>query len=159
MLPIRWDPMRELNTFQRELDNLFRLVGGSAQEKRTGSGATIAPAINTFVKDGTFHLEAELPGVDTEKLDVRLDGKTLIIRGERKETHKVEDADYYLRETSYSNFERTVALPDGADCENLHANFNDGLLEITMPMTKAVTGGRKIAIEGLKSAKKSKEVH
>jgi HSP20 family protein len=151
--------MRDLNTFQRELDNLFHRVGGIAQDKGTGLSMTVAPAINTYVKDGTFHLEAELPGVDTSKLDVRLDGQNLIIRGERKESHKLEDADYYLRESTYSNFERAVALPDGADCDSVHANFKDGLLEVTMPVTKSMVGGRKVAIEGLETAKKSKDVH
>ncbi len=159
MLPIRWDPMRDLNTFQRELDDLFRQMAGVTHDKDTGSMMAAAPAINTFVKDGVFHLEAELPGVDTSKLDVRIEGEKLVIRGERKEAHEVEEADFLLRETSLSNFERALALPVGADCDNIHAAYKDGLLEVTMPLAKAAMGGRKIPIEGLKSGKQSKEVH
>jgi HSP20 family protein len=73
MLPIRFDPIRELSTLQREMDDLFKRMFGSSREIGEGSMLTMAPTVNSYIKGGVFHLEAELPGVDTDKLDVRMD--------------------------------------------------------------------------------------
>jgi len=156
MLPIRIDPMRELSTLQREMDDLFRkFFGGGRPEV---AGATL-PAINTFIKDGMFHLEAELPGVDTDKLDVRVDGHDLVIHGERRVTRKDEKTDYLLQEMQENLFERRLTLPEGVNPDKAHAAYRNGLLEITMPVAKTGTTGRKLTIEGLKQGKESKEIH
>jgi len=159
MLPMRWEPMRDLAAMQREFDDLFRRVFGVTREGSGEHGVVTAPAINSFIKDGMLHLEAELPGVDAGQLDVRIDGHEVVIRGERRSGRTEEKADFLLRESRYSSFERRLALPEGADGEHAHAVYRDGLLEITMPVTAAKTGGRKLVIEGLEAGKKSKEVH
>jgi HSP20 family protein len=159
MLPMRWDPMRELNTLQREFDDLFRRVFGAARDKGGEAGLVVAPAVNSYIKDGILHLEAELPGVEPGQLEVRIDGHDVVIRGERRTGRAEEKADYLLRETRYSAFERRLPLPEGADAEQAHAACRDGLLEITMPITVAKPGGRKLVVEGPETGKKSKEVH
>lgn len=159
MLPIRFDPMRELSTLQREMDDLFKRFFGSSRDTGEISLFTTSPAINSYVKEGVFHLEAELPGVDTDNLEVRMDGRDLIIRGEKRTTHKSEDVDYLHHESRLSTFERRMTLPTGADIDKAHASYQNGLLEVTMPVTKAELSGRKIPIEGIKSGKKSKEIH
>ncbi len=111
MLPIRLDPMRELSTLQREMDDLFKRMFGSSREIGEGGMLTAAPTVNSFIKDGVFHLEAELPGVDADKLDVRMDDGNLVIHGERRTEHKTEDVNYLLKESSFSTFERRMALP------------------------------------------------
>ncbi len=159
MLPIRFDPMRELSTLQREMDDLFKRMFGSNREIGESSLLTTSPAVNSYVKDGVFHLEAELPGVDPDKLDVRMDDGSLVIHGERRSTHKTEDVNYLLKESSLSTFERRMSLPTGADIEKAHATYNNGMLEVTVPISEAKLTGRKIPIEGAKSGKKSKEIH
>ncbi|MDG5469678.1 Hsp20/alpha crystallin family protein [Deltaproteobacteria bacterium IMCC39524] len=159
MLPIRFDPMRELSTLQREMDDLFKRMFGSNREIGESSMLTTSPAVNSFIKNGVFHLEAELPGVDTDKLDVRMDDGNLVIHGERRSTHKTEDVNYLLKESSLSTFERRMSLPTGADIEKAHATYNNGMLEVTVPINEAKLTGRKIPIEGVKSGKKSKEIH
>lgn len=159
MLPIRFDPMRELSTLQREMDDLFKRMFGSNREIGESSLLTTSPAVNSYVKDGVFHLEAELPGVDPDKLDVRMDDGSLVIHGERRSTHKTEDVNYLLKESSLSTFERRMSLPTGADIEKAHATYNNGMLEVTVPISEAKLTGRKIPIEGVKGGKKSKEIH
>ena len=159
MLPIRFDPIRELGSLQREMDDLLKRMFGSSREIGEGSVLTTAPAVNSFIKDGVFHLEAELPGVDTDKLEVRMDGGSLVIHGERRTAHKTEDVDYLLKESSLSTFERHMALPTGADIEKAHATYKNGMLEVTVPINEVKLTGRKIPIEGVESGKKSKEIH
>jgi HSP20 family protein len=159
MLPIRWDPGRDLSTLRREFDDLTRRVFGVTREEEGGWGGVAAPAVNSYIKEGTLHFEAELPGVKTGQLDVRIDGRDLIIAGERRTGHTEEKADFLLHESRIAKFERRLTLPEGADVEKAHATYRDGLLEITMPVTEAKTKGRKLVIEGLESGRKSKEIH
>ena len=159
MLPIRLDPIRELNTLQREMDDLLKRMFGSSRETAEHKMLAAAPTVNSYIKDGVFHLEAEMPGVDTEKLDVRMDDGTLLILGERHASHKTEDVDYLLQESSFSTFERRVTLPGGADVEKAHATYQNGLLEVTVPINETKPSGRKIPIEGIEAGKKSKEIH
>ena len=159
MLPIRWDPIRDLNTLQRELDTLMRRAFNQPLIDTPEGLALATPAINTFVKDNTFHLQAELPGVDTDKLDVRLEDNDLVLRGERSMQHKVEESDFLIHEARQSSFERRLTLPEGVDSDKIQASYKDGLLEITMPFVKREVGGRKINVEGLTPGKKSKEIH
>ena len=159
MLPMRWDPMRELNTLQREFDDLFRRVFGMHREREEGGGLIAVPPVNSYIKEGMLHLEAELPGVEPGQLDVRIDGREVVIKGERRAGRSEENADYLLRESRYVTFERRLTLPEGADIDKAHAGYRDGLLEITMPVTTVKAAGRKLAIEGLTTGKKSKEMH
>ena len=158
-MPIRFDPMRELSNLQREMDDLFKRMFGSSSAVGNVGALAATPAVNSYVKDGVFHLEAEMPGVDTDKLDVRMDDGNLVIHGERRSSQKKEDADYLLKESSFSTFERRVTLPAGAEIEKAHATYQNGLLEVTVPITETKLSGRKIPIEGLKAGKKSKEIH
>jgi HSP20 family protein len=159
MLPMRLDPIRELSTLQREMDDLFKRMFNSNREIGDVAMLTATPAVNSYMKDGVFHIEAELPGVDTDKLDVRMDDRDLVIHGERRVTHKKEDIDYLLQESRLSTFERRMTLPAGADIEKAHATYQNGLLEVTVPVTRKELSGRKIPIEGIEGGKKSKEIH
>lgn len=159
MLPIRFDPARELSTLQREMDDLFKRMFGSSRELSDVSTTTSTPVVNSYIKDGVFHLEAELPGVDTDKLDVRMDDGNLVIHGERRAEKKTEDVHYLLHESRLSTFERRMTLPDGADIDKAHASYQNGMLEVTVPISETKATGRKIPIEGIKGGKKSKEIH
>jgi HSP20 family protein len=159
MLPIRFDPTRELSTLQHEMDDLFKRMFGSSRQIGEGSMLTMTPNVNSYIKDGVFHLEAEMPGVDTEKLDVRMDDGSLVIHGERHTTNKTKDVNYLLQESSSSSFERRITLPAGADIEKAHATYQNGMLEVTVPIDEVKMTGRKIPIEGVKGGKKSKEIH
>ncbi len=159
MVPIRFDPIRELSSLQREMDDLFKRMFGSTRESGEVSMMTASPLVNSYIKDGMFHMEAELPGVESDKLDVRLDGRDLVISGERRDTKKTEEANYLLRESHLSSFERRMTLPAGADTDKAHATYTNGLLEVTMPVKTPELSGRKIPIEGRPAGKKSKEIH
>lgn len=159
MLPIRWDPVRDMNTLRREFDDLTRRVFGMTREEEGGLAAIAVPAVNSYIKDGVLHLEAELPGVETGQLDVRIDGHDLIIAGERRTGRTEEKAEFLMHESRIARFERRLTLPEGVESEKAHAVYRDGLLEITMPVIKTKAGGRKLVIEGLETGKKSKGIH
>ena len=162
MLPIRWDPFKDLSTLHREMDDLFRRTFGSfglGREPAVEAGALLTPAVNTFTKEGIFHIQAEIPGVSKDDLDVSVDGNVLTLKGDRKTDKETKEKDYYLRESQYGSFLRRLTLPEGVNTEKIHAAYRDGVLEITMPMAKKLPTGRKVMIEGHEEGKKGKEVH
>lgn len=162
MLPIRWDPLRELGrdlgSFPREMEELMRRTFGVTREPNFAGGVLLAPPVNTFIKDGKFWVQVEIPGIDRKDLDVTVEGSTLAIRGERKLTKETKEENYMVRECQYGTFLRRLVLPEGVNADKIHAAYKDGMLEITLPMDKTVSG-RKVLIEGAEEGKKEREVH
>lgn len=157
MLPARWDPFRninrELSSLHREMDDLFQRTFGTTLEAK---GGVISPTVNTYVKGNTFCVEAEIPGVEKGDLDVSVDGNMLILQGERKEGKEVKEEDYILRESQFGSFVRRLTLPEGANPEQIHAFYENGILKISMPLEKKLSSGRKVQIEG---PAEGKQVH
>lgn len=162
MLPIRWDPLRELSNLQREMDNLFRKTFGtstSLNEPRSSGRQWMTPLVDTFIKKNVFHIKAELPGITKEDIDINVEGDIVTITGERKEDKETKEKDFYMRETHYGSFSRRLTLPPGAKTDDVHASYDNGILEITVPLEKKAISGRKVLIEGSETSKKDKEVH
>ena len=156
---IRWDPFRmlrgfdpfdELRTMQREMDRLFERVL-SGETRSAGEQALWLPAMESYVKDGTLFVKAELPGVDAKDLDVTVTERELAIKGERRSEKDEAKKDYAYKEISYGSFERQLTLPEGAKTEDLKATFTNGILEITVPVPSLPTA-KKIAV-GTKEVK------
>jgi len=162
MLPIRWDPIkdvsRELRSLHREMDDIFRRTFGIGREGYPESASFMTPRINTYRKGENFCIEAELPGVSKNDLDLSVEGNTLTLRGERKIAKETREEDFYTRECEYGNFIRRMSLPEGIDPGKIQASFQDGVLQITMPMTKGAQE-KKIMIEGPEEGKKKEKIH
>jgi len=159
MLPIRWDPFRDLSSLHKEIDSLFRRSFGALEEPEHGTGMMVSPRLNAFVKDKVYHVEVELPGISREDLDVHIDGNILTLSGERKRSKETKEQDFLIRESSYGSFLRRLTLPEGADAEKVQARFDNGVLMITMPMTEKSVTGRKVLIEGGAGKPGDKQVH
>ncbi len=159
MLPIRWDPFRDLSSLHKEIDSLFRRSFGPLEEPEQGTGMMVSPRLDAFVKDKVYHVEVELPGIAREDLDVHIDGNVLTLSGERKRNKETKEQDFLIRESSYGSFLRRLTLPEGADAEKVQARFDNGVLMITMPMTEKSVTGRKVLIEGGAGKSGDKQVH
>jgi HSP20 family protein len=163
MLPTRWDPFRsltkELGTLHHEMDDLFRRTFGLTKETPGEANFYMAPAINTYTKGEKYFVEAELPGVSMDDLDVSIDGGILTLRGERKADKETKEDDYFIRESHYGSFIRRLSLPEGINVDQVHAKFEDGVLRISMPIEKKLATGRKVLIEGQGEKKKEKKPH
>lgn len=163
MLPTRWDPFRnlthELGSLHREMDDLFRRTFGLTKETSEQAGFSMAPAVNTYTKGNKYFVEAELPGVNKDEVDVSIDGGILSISGERKADKETKEGDYFIRESHYGSFLRRLTLPEGVNAEEVSAKFKDGVLRISMPIEKKLTTGRKVLIEGPEGEQKEKKTH
>jgi len=140
------DPFNDLRTMQSEMDKLFNSFLGT---ERAGEGANISlwwPSIESYMKEGKLFIKAELPGVDAKDLDLTITERDLVIKGERKAEKDEKEKNYSYREISYGSFERRFLLPEGVKTEELKAKFNNGILEITVPVP-ALPKAKKIEIE------------
>lgn len=107
------------------------------------------PAVDIYETENAFVLEADLPGVHQENVDIQFDRHTLTISGTRAATLPARDKNSQLRvfsaERVSGNFSRSVRLPDHVDADKIAATFADGVLKITVPKS-SVAVARKIAI-------------
>jgi HSP20 family protein len=141
------------------MDDLFRRTFGLSKETHGKTGLLMAPAVNTYTKGKKYFVEAELPGVSMDDLDVSIDGGVLTLRGERKEDKETKEDDYFIRESHYGSFLRRLTLPEGVNVDEVHAKFEDGVLRISMPIEKKLSTGRKVLIEGQEKKKIEKKTH
>jgi HSP20 family protein len=107
-----------------------------------------SPAMDLVERDGEYELQAELPGVAPEDVEVKLSDGMLTVKGEKSAEHSEEKADYHLRERSYGSFQRSFSLPSGVDEDKVTAAFNNGVLTVTLPKsTEAREKARKIEVK------------
>lgn len=159
MLPLsRWSPVRELSTLHREMDELFNRFFGGTEKWSPIRGLTesiFSPAVDYSLKGDKLDIRVELPGVDPKDVDISVTGNLLTIKGDRREEKEVKEEDYYMHEIGMGRFERTLALPEGVNTDKIKANYNKGILQISMP-AESVKKSRKIEIEAVEEPKKLK---
>jgi HSP20 family protein len=118
-----------------------------------------APAIDVLEKEDKFLVKVELPGVKEEDANVTVAGDTLVIEGEKKAESEVTKKGYHYTETSYGSFSRSITMPSTVDVNRIEANYDRGVLVITLPKAPEVKP-RKITVAAQKeevAASKKKE--
>lgn len=150
----KWDPLRELSTIQKDMDDFFRRVFGSLTPSTLFRGGREFrgewyPSLECYMKEGQLLVHADIPGVDPKDVDISIAGNVLTIRGERKAEWEKKREGYMFHEASYGTFERSITLPEGVDTNQVKATYKNGVLELTMPAkAEALPKKVKIEIEG-----------
>ena len=133
-------PMR-LFANERPLSRLFDDVFG---DNRASSWL---PALDIEENEDAFLVTAEIPGVDPSGVEITLDRRVLVIKGEKRDERSGEKDGRLYAERRYGAFERRFSLPETVDAENVKASSKDGILTITIGK-RAETKPRQIPIEG-----------
>src|SRR5256714_5776405 len=129
---------------RREIDRLFEDTFGR-------EGGTFTPAVDIKENEQEISLEIELPGLKPENVEVMADNGVLTIRGEKQSERKEgEDNRYQVVERSYGTFVRTFQLPQGVDEDQIKAEFDNGVLTLTIPK-EALPQPKRIQISGTQS--------
>ena len=110
-----------------------------------------APAIDVVEEEDKFSVKVELPGVKEEDVNVSITGDTLTIEGEKKAESEVKKKGYYYSEASYGSFSRSITIPSTIDTGNIEANYDKGVLEITLPKAPEVKP-KKITVAAKKKS-------
>ena len=148
MALIRWEPVRELNAIQSEMNRLFNTLFDSPAPGNGGSSHTQRrwiPAIDLVETADEFVLRADLPGLTEQDVNIELEDNVLTVSGERKAEHEERKEGYYRVERSSGSFSRSLTLPEGVDPESVKAGFENGVLEVRIPKPEQ-RKPRKVAI-------------
>jgi HSP20 family protein len=120
-------------TLMRRLNEEIERAFGFPTLGMRGHGEWI-PAVDIAEREGELRIHADLPGVERDKVTVGVSGNVLNITGERRQEHEDEAGGIHRIERSYGSFSRAIPLPEGAKVEDAKANFNNGVLEIRVPL-------------------------
>ncbi|MEO1509216.1 MAG: Hsp20/alpha crystallin family protein [Cyanobacteria bacterium J06633_23] len=130
MALVRWNPNRELDSLQREMNRLFDDVFTSPRQNGI-SGFT--PAAEIEERGDAYHLRLEVPGISKDDLDIQVTAETVSISGERRASTQTEEDGLTRSEFRYGSFSRAVSLPGRIDHQSVVADYNDGILSLTLP--------------------------
>ena len=140
MTVIRFDPLR---------DPLERLLSMAA----TGTRAPLAMPMDVYrAGDGSYHVEADLPSVNRDSVEVTVERSTLTIRAER--TPHYSDSDQVIVAERPGSFTRQLFLGEGVDSENLTAGYANGVLRVTIPVSPK-TQARRVEITHASGGKRT----
>ncbi len=126
--------LNEMDRLRREMD---RLLGSFSSGLAETAGPGVYPALNVSEDADKFTVQAELPGMAPEELEISVTGKNLTIAGERKPPQVPEGARYHRRERSFPSFSRAITLPGEVQPDKVSAQFKNGVLTITLPKAEA----------------------
>jgi HSP20 family protein len=121
------------------------------------NAATWAPAVEVSERDGKYVVRAELPGVKPADVKLEMTDEALVIEGERKSENQETETKggVHLTERQYGRFYRSIPVPEGVNIEEARARFENGVLEVTVPVREQRTRRREIPIEAPSSAASS----
>lgn len=96
------------------------------------------PSVDIMEKDGNLILRAELPGLNEKDIELKLEGNTLTLKGERKMENEDKKGTYHRVESFYGSFVRSFRLPETVDADKITADYKNGVLTVTMPQKPEV---------------------
>jgi len=133
MLVTRYNPHGQMREFRRGFDILNSMLDDFSASNKEGFKVDFTPAINTREGEFAYHVEVDLPGMKKEDINIKVEDNTLVISGERKVKDEIKEENYYKVESQFGSFSRSFTLPEEADIENIHAESQDGVLEVVVP--------------------------
>jgi len=135
---IRWEPAREMMTLREAMDRLFDDAFTRPFGLADGWRGSSVPAIDMYQTDNDVVIKATLPGMKAEDVQINITGDMLSVKGEVKEKNEMKDKNYHIREQRWGAFERSVMLPTSVVSDKAKAEFEDGILTITLPKAEEV---------------------
>lgn len=144
-------PFRGFMDTQGEINRMLDDMFGGLSRRPARQPERWAPATDVLSREGDLVLRAELPGVKQEDVDVTLSNGVLTISGERRDEQEKKGAGYHSRELRYGSFSRSMRIPDNISSDDIHARFEDGVLEVTLKGAAAVQEPQRIQVEGSQS--------
>lgn len=126
-------PFEMMRRFTDQMDRMFTsmMPGGSTGER---GGMTVwTPRTEMFERGDKMVVRVELPGTDKQDVRVSTTGDSLVIEGDRRQSEEQQRRGFYRSEWTYGHFHREIPLPESVDPKDVHAKFNNGVLEIEMP--------------------------
>ncbi len=138
-------PYSLLSQLQQDINELFNAT--TSRREAPDINADWVPAVDIREEAERYVIEADVPGLRPEDIEITMERNQLTIRGHRQHIREEERGAYRRVERVRGNFVRTFTLPDAADVENIKATTKDGVLTLVIPKTERATP-RRIKVEG-----------
>ncbi|MEL4894144.1 Hsp20/alpha crystallin family protein [Crocosphaera sp. Alani8] len=132
MALVTYNPWKEMNALQREINQLFD-EGLLTNSDRSFKELSFAPSAELSETDDAVKLKLELPGINVEDVDIQATKEAVYITGERKKETKSEENGVTRSEFRYGKFSRSIGLPALVDNTNITAEYKEGILHLTLP--------------------------
>lgn len=132
---IRWEPAREMMTLREAMNHLF---DDAYMRPLTLRDGWAVPAVDMYQTDDDVVVKASLPGFKADEVQINVTGEILTLRGEMKHEEETNDKAWHIREQRWGSFERALALPTDVISDKAKAEFENGILTITLPKAEEV---------------------
>jgi HSP20 family protein len=130
---VRWEPFRELASFQNEMSRLMNgLFDGPGQATQGW-----VPALDVWETPTEVVYAFDLPGIPEDAISIEVKDDTLSVSAERERAQETTEDGFYRFERRYGSFARAVGLPQGVDQDQISAHYENGVLEIRVPKPEA----------------------
>jgi HSP20 family protein len=133
---IRWEPAREMMTLREAMDRLFD--DAFTRPLSLNNGNWSVPAVDMYQTDNEVVVKAALPGIKADEVQINVTGELLTLKGETKQEEEKKEKAYHIREQRWGTFERSIALPTQVVADKAKAEFENGVLTITLPKAEEV---------------------
>ncbi len=134
MALIRWEPFREMDSLQREMNRLFDSFNSTTKSEE--GKAYIPPAEMTETPE-EIQLKVEVPGMEAKDIDIQVSSEAISISGERKSVSRTNAEDKKRSEFRYGSFCRVIPLPARVQNTKVSAEYKDGILHLNLPKEEA----------------------
>jgi len=133
---VRWEPAREMMTLREAMDRLFD--DAFTRPLSLNNGHWSIPAVDMYQTDNEVVVKAALPGIKADEVQINVTGEILTLKGETKHEEERKEKAYHIREQRWGSFERSIALPTEVVADKAKADFENGMLTITLPKADEV---------------------
>jgi HSP20 family protein len=130
---MRWEPFREVESLQREMNRLFDTFAPTRLSNGERVGLAHVPAVEMTETADAVHLKVEVPGLEAKDIEIEVTADSVNISGERKSATKTEEGGVTRTEFRYGNFHRAISLPVRIENNNVTAEYKNGVLNLTLP--------------------------
>jgi HSP20 family protein len=125
---IRYNPADFVpSTFSNLVDRFFN------ESLTRNGGSSFVPKVDIIENETAFEIHFAVPGLTKEDFNIEVKDNYLTVSGERKFSNEKKDKNFHSIETSYGSFKRSFSLPETVNAEKAQANYNNGILELTLP--------------------------
>lgn len=138
-------PVEPVHSLRHAMNRLFDdfTMGWNMPAMFERNAPQYMPRVNVAETEKSIVITAELPGMDTKDIEVKLVGDNIIVKGEKKEEKEEKSVGYHRVERSFGSFERVLPLPENIKKDAIDATYKDGVLRVTLPKTEEAVKATK----------------